>query len=48
MAHANAKRRLTLRSDERHHCRSGGVSRCPRRSARGSHQMSKYTSKEGF
>jgi len=25
MAHANAKRRLTLRSDERHHCRSGGL-----------------------
>jgi len=30
---ANAKRRLTLRSGERHHCRSGGVSGFPCRSA---------------
>jgi len=30
---ANAKRHLTLRSGERHHCRSGGVSGFPCRSA---------------
>jgi len=48
MAHANAKRRLTLRSDETHHCRSGGVSGFPRRSVRGSNQMSKYTSNPGL